>query len=65
MRIQKTWDSPIGRLLLAADEAGICEIRLMKPDEIQPVMGKTSPLLDCAVQQLEEYFAGTIGLAGA
>ena len=59
MRIQTTWDSPIGRLLLAADEAGICEIRLMKPDEMQPAIAETSLLLERAVQQIEEYFAGT------
>jgi len=57
MRIQTTWDSPIGRLLLAADDAGICEIRLLKPDEAWMESG-SCPLLERAVQELEEYFAG-------
>ena len=51
------WNSPIGRLLIAADDGGICEIRLMKSGEAA-AEEKGSPLLDQAVHQLGEYFAG-------
>jgi len=54
-----TMDSPIGRLLLAADEWGICEIRVLKPEETQIKSGESSPLLERAAQELREYFAGT------
>ena len=33
MMRHKIVDSPIGQLLLAADEAGVCRIHLMKPGE--------------------------------
>lgn len=55
---QKVFDSPIGRLLITADEEGICEIRLMNPDEEPEEEEKISFLPACAAQQLEEYFAG-------
>jgi len=58
MSIQTIWTSPIGRLLLAADDHGLCGIRLLKADEKQPMMSESSLLLERAVQQLEEYFAG-------
>ena len=58
MRSRIAWDSPIGRLLIAADDMGICEIRLLKPeDEISEENEKT-PLLYRAVKELEEYFDG-------
>jgi len=58
MSIQTTWNSPVGTLLIAADDGGICEIRLLGSGEAQMEEGETFPLLACAVKQLREYFAG-------
>lgn len=52
------FDSPIGALLIAADNHGVCEIRLMKEDEALPAEEKNAPLLMHVVQELREYFAG-------
>lgn len=52
------FDSPIGALLIAADDHGVCEIRLMKEDEALPAEEKNAPLLMHAVQELREYFTG-------
>ena len=54
---QRMFDSPIGRLLIAADDAGICEIRLMKDGE-EAAEGEGASLLNEAGRQMEEYFCG-------
>ena len=58
MIMQRAWDSPIGRLLIAADDMGICEIRLLKPEDGISTANEKTPLLDQAAKELEEYFAG-------
>jgi len=50
------YDSPIGRLLLAADDAGVCEIRLMQAEE--KIQETRCELLEQAAQELCEYFFG-------
>ncbi|MGY0503842.1 methylated-DNA--[protein]-cysteine S-methyltransferase [Luteimonas sp. e5] len=55
-------DSPIGRLLIAAGDAGIRALEF--PENRHPVkrdgdwVAGNHPLLDAAEQQLHEYFAG-------
>lgn len=55
--------SPIGRLDVVADETAIVEIRFEgepdRPDDAVLVEPGDHPVLDRAVAQLEEYFAGT------
>ena len=52
-----TMDTPIGRLYLSGDEAGICEIRLAGPqDGAQLTQGCAA--LQEAVGQIRDYFAG-------
>jgi len=58
MMLQKIAESPIGRLLIAADDKGICGIRLMKTEEELPPM-QTSALLEQAACELDEYFCGS------
>lgn len=49
--------SPIGKLLLCADDTGICAIRpLRDADAAEP--DERSPVLEEAARQIEEYFAG-------
>ena len=55
---RKIIDSPIGRLLLGADDAGICMIRLLNPEE-KVDEEHTCALLEQAAQELSEYFAGS------
>ena len=52
----KTMNAPIGRLLLEADETGLCGLRLIGGK--QTVQECTSPLLEEAACQLEAYFGG-------
>ena len=58
MRTFAAWDSPIGKLLIAADDDRICEIRALKAGEALPAAHGDSPLPARAVNQLREYFAG-------
>ena len=51
-------DSRIGRLLLRADEYGICEIRLLKADDAAEAEREDSELLEEAQRQLCAYLAG-------
>ncbi len=52
-----TMDTPIGRLYLSGDEAGICEIRLAGPqDGAQLTQGCAA--LQEAAGQIRDYFAG-------
>jgi len=58
-------DTPIGRLLLARDDAGLREIRFEGPAEAGPHVparvgaGPDDNLFEDVVAQLTEYFAGT------
>ena len=56
MMRHKIVDSPIGQLLLAADEAGVCRIHLVKPGEELRLM-HSCDLLEQAAGELNEYFA--------
>ena len=56
MMRHKIVDSPIGQLLLAADEAGVCRIHLMKPGGELRLM-HSCDLLEQAACELNEYFA--------
>lgn len=53
---RKAIDSPIGRLLLCADDVGICRIHLLNPQEEAPEE-QTCALLEWAENELGEYFA--------
>lgn len=54
MQFERVMETPIGRVTLCADAAGICALKFgacsCRADE--------SPVLDQAQRQLEEYFAG-------
>jgi len=52
------YESPVGRLLLAENGAGICRISYFDTPDESWSEGET-PLLSCAVRQLDEYFAGS------
>jgi len=54
---QVTIESPIGRLLLAQDDEGVCRLRPALPDEDMQAEEKT-PLLEQAKRELDEYFEG-------
>ena len=51
-------ETPVGRLTLVAGDAGLR--RVLWPGEAPPVGAEpgTDPVLDAAIAQLEEYFAG-------
>ena len=54
---QTAYESPIGQLLLAQDNRGICRIGWMNPEDEMPE-AQPSSLLERAACELEEYFAG-------
>ena len=54
MLSERTLDTVIGRILVAADGRGISALRF----HAQCVRWDQSPLLDLAQRELEEYFAG-------
>ena len=54
---QIAYDSPIGRLLLAQDDRGICQIGRMNPEDETPE-AQPSSVLEQAACELGEYFAG-------
>ena len=54
MRFERVIDTPVGKLTLCADEAGICEVKF----GAQSSRADASELLDQAQRELEEYFAG-------
>ena len=56
MMRHKVVDSPIGQLLLAADEAGVCRIHLVKAGESLPNM-HSCDLLEQVACELNEYFS--------
>lgn len=47
-------ETPVGRILICADETGICALRFHAGE----IRKDASPLLDLAQRELEEYFAG-------
>ncbi len=52
-------DSPLGRMLLTANEDGLTEVKFLFPeDEIVPEVEPSHPTLEQTKQQLKEYFAG-------
>lgn len=54
-------ESPIGPLLIAADERGLCNIEFRQsshPVDRSGWRGGNSPFLDATEEQLGEYFAG-------
>lgn len=55
-------DSPIGPLLLTADDGGLTrlymEVRKHGPDEVQPEWRRDNSAFTEACRQLDEYFAG-------
>jgi len=55
-------DTPIGRLLLLADEVGLTEIRFAQEEghAIEAAWTEGSALLEEAARQLDAYFAGTL-----
>ncbi|HEX6325679.1 MAG TPA: methylated-DNA--[protein]-cysteine S-methyltransferase [Jiangellaceae bacterium] len=57
-----TTDSPIGPLLLTADDGGLTrlymEVRKHGPDEVQPEWRRDDSAFTEACRQLDEYFAG-------
>lgn len=54
MQFERVLETPIGKITLCADEAGICDLKF----GAQSDRADASPLLDCARLELEEYFAG-------
>lgn len=48
-------DSPVGRLLLASDERGLCALRRVEAPVTEVPQ---EPVLQAAARQLGEYFAG-------
>lgn len=55
----RTIDSPIGELVLVANEEGLCEIQFPSDDRDAAQEGDpTHPTLQLAHEQLDEYFAG-------
>ncbi len=55
-------DTPIGRLLLLADEAGLTEIRFARDEghDIEAGWAEGGALVREAARQLDAYFAGTL-----
>lgn len=51
------YESPIGALLLCADEIGLCSLRVLKQGETA-ALPEASPVLESACAQLTQYFAG-------
>ena len=53
-QFERVIETPVGKLTLCADEAGLCALRF----GAQSVRSDALPLLDQAQRELEEYFAG-------
>lgn len=54
--LEMRYDSPVGTLLLAADDEGLCAVRLLRGGEAAPE-ASDMPLLREARAQLQAYFA--------
>jgi methylated-DNA-[protein]-cysteine S-methyltransferase len=56
-------DSPVGELLLVADDAGLCSVSMLPwsdaPDTADMTRDDDGPVLGEARRQLADYFAGT------
>ncbi|NOX38013.1 MAG: methylated-DNA--[protein]-cysteine S-methyltransferase [Calditrichaeota bacterium] len=58
------WDSPVGRLRLVANEQALVAIQFLTNDHLQTDLpppfsgGEDHPVLQTAIAQLQEYFAG-------
>lgn len=65
---EQTWDSPTGRLRIVATGRGICKVTFVPDDYLPPSPegdnpaaspdGESPRILEMAVQELKEYFAG-------
>ncbi len=56
MKSYSTYISPVGKLIVVADGGGITDLRFGHvPDG---AVERTTPLLETAIRQLDEYFAG-------
>lgn len=53
-QFERVIETPVGKLTLCADEAGLCALKF----GAQSVRSDALPLLDQAQRELEEYFAG-------
>lgn len=58
MRIECTFESPIGRLRIAANDMAITDVDYDDDNQDLPTITPRSLLLQQACQQLTEYFAG-------
>lgn len=58
-QMMNTVETPIGRLLLAADDAGLCAVRRAEETDCAG-QGDASPVLARAACQLKAYFAGEL-----
>lgn len=56
MKFYSTYNSPVGTIVVAVDESGITNTHFGETPSVTG--GKTTPLLEVAIAQLEEYFAG-------
>ncbi len=56
MKSYSTYLSPVGRLIVAADGGGITDLRFGQVPA--GAVERTTPLLETAIRQLDEYFAG-------
>lgn len=54
MLFERTMETPVGRVLICADERGVCALRF----HAREIRADASPVLDAAQRELEEYFAG-------
>ncbi len=60
MMEQVCYDSPVGKLILTAQDEKVCSILLAKPgDEAQTTPNAKQAVLKQAVIELNEYFGGT------
>ncbi|MFY1635376.1 methylated-DNA--[protein]-cysteine S-methyltransferase [Solwaraspora sp. WMMB335] len=53
------FDSPIGALSVAADEAGVCRVHFGRTDGVAGA-APADPVLDVALAELRAYFAGEL-----
>jgi len=56
---QTIYTSPLGEILISADEHYITKIHFLEEEEKRPAK-KSSPLLTVCMQQLNSYFAGSL-----
>lgn len=52
------YDSPLGKIILTADEIGLCELKFIKQKEIKAVERKNLKIFDETKRWLDIYFKG-------